>query len=59
MKTEYIQLTELWQDGKFTKVANTINQEEWNPARVAEFCSYFNRYLGTNQLNLLYKFLYL
>ena len=57
MKTEYIQLTELWQDGKFTKVANTINQEEWNPARVAEVCSYFNRYLGTNQLNLLYKFL--
>ena len=37
MNTEYIKLTELWQDGQFTEVANTINNEEWNPARVAEF----------------------
>lgn len=57
MKTDYLILTELWQDGDFNKVAKTINEENWNPARVAEFCAYFNKYLGVNQLNLLYKFL--
>lgn len=57
MKTEYIVLTELWQDCQFNEVAEIINNEKWNPARIAEFCSYFNRYLGFNQLNVLYKFL--
>ena len=55
--TEYIVLTELWQDGEYAEVASVINNENWQPARVAEFCSYFNKFLGTNQLNLLYKFL--
>ena len=55
--TEYIELTELWQDGSYSDVANIINGENWNPARVAEFCAYFNKFLGSNQLNLLYKFL--
>jgi hypothetical protein len=55
--TEYINLTELWKDGKYGEVGNTINKENWSPAEVAEFCSYFNRYLGSNQLEILYKFL--
>jgi len=55
--TEYIELTELWQDGEFNKVGSIINKEQWSPANVAEFCAYVNRFLGGNQLNLLYKFL--
>lgn len=55
--TEYIQLTELWQNGEYNKVADTINTEAWSHRNVAEFCAYFNKYLGSNQLNLLYKFL--
>jgi len=55
--TEYINLTELWQDGEYNQVGSIINQEEWSPARVAEFCSYVNRFLGSRELNLLYKFL--
>ena len=55
--TEYITLTELWQDGKYSQVADTINNEGWKPQRVAEFCSYFNKYLGSNQLNVLHKLL--
>jgi hypothetical protein len=55
--TEYIALTELWQDGKYNNVANIINNENWSPSRVAEFCAYFNKYLGTEQLNVLYKLL--
>lgn len=55
--TKYIKLTELWRDGKYGEVGNIINKENWNPAEVAEFCCYFNRYLGSNQLGILYKFL--
>jgi hypothetical protein len=55
--TEFIDLTELWQDGEFNKVGEIINNEKWNPARVAEFSAYMCKYLGTTQLNLLYKFL--
>ena len=55
--TEYIELTELWQDGLYNKVGEIINKENWKPAEVAEFCNYINKYLGVNQLELLYKFL--
>tara|TARA_A100001515_G_scaffold139483_1_gene134152 strand:+ start:4215 stop:4391 length:177 start_codon:yes stop_codon:yes gene_type:complete len=55
--TDYISLTELWQDGEYADVARIINEESWNPSRVAEFCAYFNKYLGSNQLDILYKFL--
>ena len=55
--TKYIDLTELWQDGEYSEVGSIINREGWSPARVAEFCAYVNRFLGSNQLNLLYKFL--
>ena len=54
--TEFIDLTELWQDGEYNKVGEIINNERWSRARVAEFSAYFGRYLPT-QLNLLYKFL--
>lgn len=57
MKTDYLTLTELWQDCEYIQVGKIINREEWKPSEVAKFCSYFNKYLGTNQLNILYKFL--
>lgn len=57
MKTDHLTLTELWQDGKYIKVGKIINEEGWKPSEVAKFCSYFNKYLGTTQLNILYKFL--
>ena len=57
MKTEYIKLTDLWNEGEYAEVGHIINEENWNASRVAEFCAYFNKYLGVNQLNLLYKFL--
>ena len=57
MKTEYIELTELWQDGEYNKVGRIINREEWSRSRVAEFCLYFNKYVENGQLKILYKFL--
>ena len=57
MKTEFIKLTELWQDGEYLEVGRTLNVENWSPARVAEFCAYFSKFLGTTQLEILYKFI--
>jgi len=55
--TEFIQLTELWKDGEYDTLGRIINEESWGIAQVAEFCAYFAKHLGFNQLNILYKFL--
>lgn len=55
--TEFIQLTELWNDREYTQVGRIINEEEWSASEIAEFCAYFAKYVGLNQLNILYKFL--
>jgi hypothetical protein len=55
--TEFIQLTDLWNEREYSAVGRIIKEESWESARVAEFCAYFAKYLGFNQLNILYKFL--
>ena len=57
MKNQYIKLTELWQDGKYSSVGEFINKSNWTNSEIVEFCSYFNNYLGKNQLDILYKFI--
>jgi|TARA_B100001564_G_C20653113_1_gene677848 hypothetical protein len=57
MKTEYIELTEMWNQGNYVQVGDIMREEQWETHRVAEFCSYFAKYIGLNQLNILYKFL--
>jgi hypothetical protein len=57
MNTTNIKLTEMWQNGDYFEVGEVINNEDWTTSEVAEFCAYFAKYLGVNQLNLLYKFL--
>ena len=57
MKTNKIELTEMWHNGDYNNVGNTINNEQWSSAEVAEFCSYFAKYVGLNELSILYKFL--
>ncbi len=55
--TEFIKLTEMWQDGDYFGVAEIIRTEDWEHSTLAEFCSYFVKYLGTREFHLLYKFL--
>jgi hypothetical protein len=55
--TEFIVLTEMWQDGHYTQVGDVIRKERWGIHIVAEFCSYMAKHLGLNELNILYKFL--
>lgn len=57
MKTEYIALTDLWHQGKYLEVGEIINEENWSPVRVAEFCLYFVKYMGLREFELLHKFL--
>ena len=57
MNTEYIKLTDLWNDGDYAELGYIIKEENWNASRIAEFCSYFAKYCGTRELELLYKFL--
>lgn len=55
--TEFVILTEMWKEGKYLDVGEIIFSEEWDRAKLAEFCAYFAKYLGLSQLNILYKFL--
>ncbi len=51
----FLNLTELWQDGKYTEVGDAVRQ--WNARETTEFCAYFCKYLGTSQLEILHKFI--
>jgi hypothetical protein len=55
--TSNITLTEMWYNQDYNGIGQVMNQEQWTPARVAEFCAYFAKYVGLNELNNLYKFL--
>lgn len=55
--TGFIELTEMWQDGRYSDVVEIIFSEDWDQARLSEFCAYFQKYLGANQLQLFYKFM--
>lgn len=57
MNIQYLKLTEMWQNAQYNEVGRYINNAGWLPRETAEFCAYFCKYLGTNQLNLLYKFI--
>lgn len=57
MATEYIKLTDLWYDGKYSDVGDIIKKESWSASRVAEFCFYFAKHLGLKELEILHKFL--
>lgn len=57
MNTEYIKLTDLWNDGEYAEVGHIMKEESWNPSEVAKFCAYFAKYCGVKELNVLHKFL--
>ena len=54
---ENIDLTELWQDGKYTQVASHIldSKEFVEKDRLMDFCIYFNKYVGEKDLLVLQK----
>lgn len=54
---QYLMLTEMWQNSQYNQVGSYIRQSGWLPREMAEFCAYFCKYLGTSQLEILYKFI--
>lgn len=56
-ETEFINLTEMWKDGKYAEVGDIIFKENWSHSRVAEFCLYFAKYLGLKELDILVRIL--
>jgi hypothetical protein len=56
MKTEHIELTELWHDGAYNRVGQIVKEEDWSKAQVAEFCAYLAKYLPS-ALSTFHKFL--
>ena len=57
MNTDYIKLTDLWSEGEYAELGHIMQEEQWSMSEVAKFCAYFAKYMGLNQLNILYKFL--
>ena len=57
MKTNNIELTDMWYDREYTNIGQVMRNESWSNQDVAEFCAYFAKYVGLNELNILYKFL--
>lgn len=55
--TEFIVLTEMWHDGMYLEIGEIMRGEQWDQSRVAEFCAYFCKYVGTDSLETLYKFI--
>ena len=54
---DFAELTELWRDGRFGIVLDYLRHSEQfgNRGNLIDFCVYFGRYLGTNELQVLQK----
>ena len=53
----FLQLTERWQDGQYAQVADYIRHDIVfsNRANLIDFCIYFDKYVGKEELNILQK----
>ena len=54
---EKLMLTEWWQDNKYLQVGEHIKHAGWTPREMLDFASYFCKYMGTKQLEILHKFI--
>ena len=57
MKFNFIELTDLWQDGRFGLVLDYLRHSEQfsDRANLIDFCVYFAKYLGADELQVLQK----
>ena len=56
MYTDFIILTEMWHDHKYEEIGELLEREEWPRARLVQFCSYFARHVGLEELKVLHLF---
>tara|TARA_B100002019_G_scaffold106695_1_gene91704 strand:+ start:40439 stop:40615 length:177 start_codon:yes stop_codon:yes gene_type:complete len=53
--TEYITLTEMWQDEQYLEVVDIISTENWDHSTLVEFCAYFIKYLGLKEFSVFQR----
>ena len=53
----FLQLTERWQDGQYSQVADYIRHDVAfsSRANLIDFCLYLSKHLGINELKVLQK----
>lgn len=56
MYTEFIILTEMWHDHKYQEIGKLLHHEDWPRSRMVEFCSYFAKHVGLDDLKVLHLF---
>jgi hypothetical protein len=56
MYTDFIVLTDLWQNHKYEEISNILDEEDWPRNRLVQFCSYFAKHVGMNELRVLHLF---
>lgn len=54
---DFADLIEFWRDGRFDVVVNYIQHSEQfsNRANLIDFCVYFDKYVGKEELKILQK----
>lgn len=56
MYTDFIVLTEMWHDHQYEEIGELLEREDWPRARLVQFCAYFARHVGTEELKVLHLF---
>ena len=56
MYTEFIVLTEMWHDHEYEKISELFEREDWPRDRIVQFCSYFAKHVGLDDLKVLHLF---
>lgn len=56
-KTDFIVLTELWNDHQYEEISRIIEAEDWPRNRLVHFCSYFAKHIGVRELSVLHLFI--
>jgi len=56
-KLNFVDLTDLWQDGQYLEVTDYILHSEQFSIRsnLIDFCVYLNKHLGSKELDILQK----
>ena len=46
----------MWHDHKYEEIGELMEREKWPRSRMVQFCSYFARHVGLEDLKVLHLF---
>lgn len=56
MYTDFIVLTEMWRDNQYEEIGKLLERENWPRSRLVQFCGYFAKHVGIDELKVLHLF---